>query len=995
MWVEQTLIRIWQQLLGRAVVGRNENFLDIGGHSLLATQLITRIRQQLGVDIPLYAIFKAPTLAALAALVETYGQMERGYRVPDIQPMTHGILLPLSHTQQRIWHADQQNPRGATHHPASMLHMRGKIDIDRLEQSLKKIVQRHETLRTVFLSIEGSPVQMVLATMASPLDLVDLTHIAPELQEQAVEQFVQEHRRHPFNLAQGPLLRAHLLQIDPHHAVLCLTIHPIVADGWSHGIFMRELAAHYNASISGQPAIVPHLAIQYGDFIAWQCDWMDTTVLQSQIQFWKKRLVGVPAPLGYPRPAAQTVIASQQMFTVPMQVLQKLQRLSRHEGVTLYMTLLAAWQVLLHSYSQQEQIAVGTQIANRERAEIEDLIGPFDNTLIMVSELVDDQAFKDVLQQVRQVCLDAYTHQHVSLEQIAQEIQPRHTPGITALLQAMFILQSAPLTSTAFEGLEVEVMPLYTDSKGSDLTLSLMETQQGLLGTLGYNSALFEPSTIASIITDYQRLLEHIVLDITQSIGALTHGQAAQPLRNTRIDVNVAPDLEMTGCSAISPQFSTELPVDYAGGANTIESTERATVALTPGETHALLETIQDVYRTQVHDILLTALALTLMLWRNQEAVTISLAHGTYPVHLDLTGCHSLAQAIKLVKEQLHQQADQKPARSQRCCSATGMANTDMIGPARPTLHFSYLERSAWSQGEASEPIPSSTAYYRSTHHQQGQRAYLLEIISLVTDDRIHFTWSYSRNCYDAATIQELAAEFIHTLREILNHCQQPQAGGVTPSDFPLARLTQEQLDQRIDMPRQVEDICPLTVRQQKKLFHAPSTSITDSIMQVSMLFERGFDVCAFQQAWDQVIQSQPILRSSFLWEGLPESQQIVYRDIFLPTIQQDWRHLTAAQQQKQFMHYQQTDREQDFSYEQAPLMRIFIAQLDTERYAVLWSYHQLLLNDRHRSLILKQLFTGYMEYLQQCKPEQIIHNDRLHIENAFAGNSVAAWQLV
>ncbi|GER91651.1 hypothetical protein KDW_58130 [Dictyobacter vulcani] len=1729
---------------------------------------------------------------------------------------------------------------------------------------------RHESLRTVFRSIEGRPIQVILPQIALQLEPVDLTHVAPELQAQAFEQFAREHVQQPFDLVHGPLIRAHLVQLNTDSYIFLLTIHHIISDGWSLGVFLRELGTLYNAYVADQQALLPELQIQYADFAVWQRKWMDNTVLESQLQYWKQQLATVPTqlnlPTDHPRPAEQTFKGSQLDFVLPLELLQQLQDLSQREGVTLYMTLLAAWKVLLYRYSNQEQIAVGTGIANRDRGETENLIGFFVNTLVMYSDLSGNPSFQHFLHNVQRICLDAYANQHVPFEQVVDAVQPERSLGVTPLFQVMFVLQNAPLSTSALQDIELELLPVNTGISKFDLTLFLTETAHGLAASLEYNSTIFEQATIARMAEHYQTLLESIVQDIKQPLMALSlltataeqqivvdwnatrsdypreasvptlfaeqvartpdavalrygqremsyqqlnaranqlahylqdrgvgretlvglsmersfemlvsilailkaggayvpldpsypqdrlaymledtrisliltqrkfgeqlptseqhtliyvaedaqiehystenpqteidptqlayimytsgstgrpkgvsvmhraivrlvrntnfasftandtflhlapssfdastlelwgsllnggrlvlfpvqtpsldelaqvlrdeqisvlwltaglfhqmvehqlpalagvryllaggdvlsvpqvqkvlqqpgHGTlingygptenttftccypmnhieqvgatvpigypigntkvhlldtfmrpvpvgipgelytggdglargyhqqpeltaerfvpdpfstepggrlyktgdlavyrqdgsiefvgrsdnqvkirgfrielgeietallqhpeitdgtvivqtddngtkrllayvvarnsskrpsgpelrsylksslpdymvpasitlmdelpltsngkidrralpapdytrhitaSAKPVQEPRSDIeqrlldiwrqvlnfpdigvndnffgsggdsilsiqivakanqeglalhpqhffqyptvaemaavlveqqapqdsNQAavieqqlldiwqqvlnfPDIGVNdnffGCGgdsilsiqivakanqqglALHPQhffqhqtiaemaamlaeqdtqqlavaaeqeqvegevpltaiqhwffdldlperqhwnqatllemrqriqpemvqqalehvlrqhdalrmrfeqhegrwqqhiskhegpqtlpfkvvnlatysheeqvqaiythtdeaersldlqhgpllqvvyfdlgpaetvrlfvaihhlvvdgvswrvlledlqnlciqlhnqqtpqlpprtvsfrqwsqqvidftarpafqepelaywreqgqrFQVELPVDYEQGANVFSSESTVLVKLTKKETHTLLHEVQNVYHTQINDILLTALALTLNLWNNREEITISLeGHGRddmfgldssrtvgwftsfYPVHFNLKDCQSLSCAIKSIKEQLRSVPNHGIGYSMLRYLADDSVKNELASWPKPALSFNYMGQFDQIFSEEQLFMPAAEDFGPG-YSEQGQRPHLLEVASRIHGGQLQFEWNYSRNCHDEETIKEIASEFIYALQEILAHCQEADAGGFTPSDFPMASLTLQQLDQQIDMHRQVEDIYPLTPLQHGLLFHSlyePGTG--DYVIQVGMTFEQGFNEPAFRKAWDYVIQRYSILRTSFIWEGLSEAQQVVYKDIFIPTIQQDWRHMSAEQQQEQLALYREEDRLQEFQIAHAPLMRLFIARLGDEKYAVLWSYHHLLLDGWSLPLVMEYLFESYMALSQQREPQ-------------------------
>ncbi|GLV53931.1 hypothetical protein KDH_07820 [Dictyobacter sp. S3.2.2.5] len=522
--LEQVLAEIWKALLGHARVGRYDNFFECGGHSLLATQLLSRVRDQLHIELPLRSLFQAPTLTAFATLIESQQQITSQQVPPAIEPVKRDPQLPLSFSQQRLWFMDQLAHESATYNLCVAIRLSGQVDIAGLEYSLQTIVQRHEALRTVFRATQGNPLQVILPSISLGLEVVDLTQLEEEQRTATLEQLMQLQVRKPFDLAKGPLLRTHLFQAAAQEYVFLLTIHHIVSDGWSLGVFIREFSTLYNAYLAQQAEVLAELPIQYVDFAVWQRTWMDSQALQSQLSYWKEQLANVPTqlelPTDHPRPLEQTFSGSQINFTLSEQLTKALQELSQREGVTLFMTLLAAWQVLLYRYSGQEKIAVGTGIANRDRAEMENLIGFFVNTLVMYADLGGNPRFQDFLQQIRRVCLDAYANQHVPFEQVVEAVQPERHAGISPLFQVMFVLQNAPLSDLHLQGVEeLEFLPVNTGSAKFEITLSLMETRLGITGNLEYNSDLFEEETMLRLSEHYRILLESIVADVQQFVA--------------------------------------------------------------------------------------------------------------------------------------------------------------------------------------------------------------------------------------------------------------------------------------------------------------------------------------------------------------------------------------------------------------------------------------------------------------------------------------------
>ncbi|MGH7828765.1 MAG: condensation domain-containing protein, partial [Candidatus Binatia bacterium] len=396
-------------------VGIHDNFFDLGGHSLLATRLISRVGATCQVEIPLRFLFETPTVAGLAGRIEQSRRQD--HELHDL-PMSRAHAqekVPLSFAQQRLWFLDQYEPGSSVYNIPSALRLKGALNVPALERSLSEIVRRHEALRTTFAVIDGEPFQVIAPALPVSLPIVDLTDRPGSEREKEAQTIAAEHAQKPFDLSQGPLLRVFLLHLGEDDHILLLTMHHIVSDGWSRGVLYRELSVLYEAYTQGKPSPLAELPIQYADFAFWQRQWLQGEVLENQLLYWKKQLEGAPAllnlPTDRPRPAVQSYRGGSRSIELSQELTQGLKALSAQEGVTLFMTLLAAFQTLLHRYTGQNDIVVGSPIANRNRAEIEGLIGFFVNTLVMRTDLSGNPTFKELLTRVRETTLEAYTHQ--------------------------------------------------------------------------------------------------------------------------------------------------------------------------------------------------------------------------------------------------------------------------------------------------------------------------------------------------------------------------------------------------------------------------------------------------------------------------------------------------------------------------------------------------------------------------------------------------------
>ena len=425
--------------------------------------------------------------------------------------------FPLSFSQERLWFLDQWEPGSPVYNIPAALHLKGRLDTAALKQSLNEIVQRHEVLRTTFAASEGQAVQVIAPVLQLPLLQIDLTGLRESEREVTIQALVTQEARRPFDLARGPLLRASLLQLGESEHVLLFTLHHIVSDGWSMNVFIRELSALYAAFSVGDPSPLPPLPIQYADFALWSREWLQGEVLDSQLAYWKQQLDGAPTilelPTGRPRPAVQTFRGAHQSFVLPKSLSEKLKTLSRQEGVTLFMTLLATFQTLLFRYTGQEDILVGTPIANRNYPEVEALIGFFVNMLVMRTNLSGNPRFRELLQRVREVCSGAYAHQDLPFERLVEALQLERDLRHSPLFQVVFQLQNTSTETLELPGLTLSPVRIEAATAKFDLNVNIVEKKQGLQGVLEYNTDIFDEDSIRCLLGHWQILLEGIATD--------------------------------------------------------------------------------------------------------------------------------------------------------------------------------------------------------------------------------------------------------------------------------------------------------------------------------------------------------------------------------------------------------------------------------------------------------------------------------------------------
>ena len=515
---EEVLAEVWAEVLGLQRCGAHDDFFAHGGHSLLATRVVSRIRRAFGVDVPVRAVFEAPTPAALAGVVER-ANAENADPAPPLVPAPRNGPVPLSFAQRRLWFVEQLAPGTPAYNVPALVRLSGALDVDALRRSLEEVVRRHEGIRTRFALEDGEAVQVV-----APTEPLTLSVEPVEDEAEALGVFAEEGRR-PFDLAGEALFRFRLLRVAPEEHVLLLVVHHAVADGWSAGILFRELAALYADLAAGRSSPLPEAALQYPDFALWQREWMRGDALARQLSYWTERLAGAPSvldlPTDFPRPSAQSFRGAVHHFDVPGELAARLHALSRREGETPFMTLLAAFQALLARYARQDEVVVGSPIAGRTRVEVEGTIGNFVNALPLRADLADDPSFRALLGRVREATLGAYHHQDVPLERLVEELRIPRDLARNPLFQAVFVLQNAPMERADLPGVTLRLELGDTGTAKFDLTLTLEEVDGALRGRLEYATDLFSEETAVRFAGHYRVLLEGIVADPDAPVSTL------------------------------------------------------------------------------------------------------------------------------------------------------------------------------------------------------------------------------------------------------------------------------------------------------------------------------------------------------------------------------------------------------------------------------------------------------------------------------------------
>ena len=434
------------------------------------------------------------------------------------RPLSGPATFPLSFAQQRLWFMYQLDPQSSLFNVPGALRLRGPVNVPALERSLLELVRRHETLRTTIAPSPDGAVQVVSPPPDSfSLPLVDLGGLPAAAREGALRERVNSEARRPFDLVAGPLLRATLLRVTDDDHVLLVVVHHIISDGWSAGVMTREVLALYESFAAGRPAALPELPLQYGDVAAWQQEAQQVEALAGGQAYWESRLRGAPlvleVPPDHPRPAAQTFRGARQSVLLPAPLAGALKALSQTEGATLYMTLLAAYAVLLNRYTGQTDLLVGTPVAGRERAETRDLIGCFINTLALRVDLSGRLTFRELLARVRETCLGAYAHQDVPFERLVEGLRPERDPSRSPIVQVAFGLQDGAETALRPGDDRYRLLDVHQGASEYDLTLELFDTGEGLRAVLEHSTDLYTPGTAGRLLAHYQAILEAVVAD--------------------------------------------------------------------------------------------------------------------------------------------------------------------------------------------------------------------------------------------------------------------------------------------------------------------------------------------------------------------------------------------------------------------------------------------------------------------------------------------------
>ena len=524
--VEEMLCGIWERVLRVERVGVYDNFFELGGHSLLATQIISRLKEAFQIEIPLRTLFEAPTVAEFSEITQAAIQKRHVLPVASIEAASRDEDLPLSFAQQRLWFVDQLEGGHSAYNIPVALRLRGSLNVMALERTLSEVVRRHEILRTTFPMVDGQPVQAISSPQPFHLAVVDLSGLPEDERESKAQQLSRKEAQSPFDLMNGPLLRASLLQLNEEEHIVLFTMHHIISDGWSMGVLVHEVSALYTAFSEGNASPLPELHLQYADFAVWQRGWIQGEVLDTQLAYWKQQLAGAPPvlelPTDRPRPAVQTYRGALQPLVLDKNLTNAIKQLARSEGATVFMTLMAAFQSLLHHYTSSEDIVVGTDIANRNRSETEKMIGFFVNQLVLRTNISGNPTFKELLRRVRETTLEAYTHQDLPFDKLVEVLNPGRDLSVAPLFQVKLIIQNLPAEVLKISDLELSRLSQGAGVARFDLIFNISDTREGVIGTVEYNTDLFDAATIKRMVRHFRALLDSAVANPERRLSQLS-----------------------------------------------------------------------------------------------------------------------------------------------------------------------------------------------------------------------------------------------------------------------------------------------------------------------------------------------------------------------------------------------------------------------------------------------------------------------------------------
>ncbi len=530
--IEEIVAGIWCEVLRLPAINRKGNFFNLGGHSLLVTQVLARVRDYLKIELPVRSLFESPTLEEFSQLIQEHISHGKQNELTAITKVSRAGELPLSFSQQRMWFFEQLSRGTSAFNIALGVRLTGALKAAALEQTFNEIIRRHEGLRTIFPELNRQPAQVIQPPSRFMLPVVDLSTVADEEREPQAARLAREETVRGFDLGKGPLVRPTLLRMSDHEHIVICTMHHIIGDGQSFEVVIAEMSQIYSAFSQGQPSALPELSLQYVDYAAWQQQWLQGEELELRLAYWRKQLADAPQrlslPLTRPRPKVQKFGGANQEVKLSPQLTAALSELSRREGLTLFMTMLSAFVLLLNQYTDDDDIVVGSVYANRERVEAEKVIGILASTLVLRVDLSGATTFRNVMRQVRQVCLDAYTY-HVSPELLREDLAKRGDER-ERLFEVWFQLGKQPKERLDMNGLETSWYGEGKEVTRFELSLSLGELDDEIIGKLDYDDRIFSAQTTAQMLEDYISLLKLMTADPEKNLATFSLATKAEQL---------------------------------------------------------------------------------------------------------------------------------------------------------------------------------------------------------------------------------------------------------------------------------------------------------------------------------------------------------------------------------------------------------------------------------------------------------------------------------
>ena len=526
--IEEIVAGIWSEVLKLPSIRRNGNFFNLGGHSLLVTQVLARIRDYLKIELPVRSLFESPTLEEFSQLIQEHISHGKQSELTTITSVSRNGELPLSFSQQRMWFFEQLSRGTSAFNIALGVRLKGSLNVATLEHTFSEIIRRHEGLRTVFPESKGQPTQIIQPPTRFKLPLVDLSMLSRTEREPRAARLAREETVRGFDLARGPLVRPSLVRIsDQEHIVIC-TMHHIIGDGQSFEVVIAEMSQIYSAFSQGQPSSLAEVSVQYIDYAAWQRQWLQGDELEKRLAYWRQQLADAPQrlnlPLARPRPKVQKFGGTNEHFKLSPELTEALRELSRREGMTLFMTMLSAYVLMLNQYTDDDDIVVGSVYANRERVEAENVIGILANTLVLRVDMSEAKTFRDVMKQVRQVCLDAYTYQ-VSPELVREALAQRGEER-EQLFDVWFQLEKQMKQKLDMNGLETSWYEEGKEVTRFELSLSVGELDDEIMGKLDYDDRIFNAQTASQMLEDYISLLTFMTADPEKNLATISLASA-------------------------------------------------------------------------------------------------------------------------------------------------------------------------------------------------------------------------------------------------------------------------------------------------------------------------------------------------------------------------------------------------------------------------------------------------------------------------------------